>query len=346
MNLSEQSVALFPSAGSRRSAFTLIELLVVIAIIAVLIALLLPAVQQAREAARRSQCKNNLKQLGLALHNYHDLHNILPPTAIHPGAASCDLYIPASGPNRQVLNHTGYMLILAQLDQSAIYNQINFSLPTGYAKYSSATYPCSLSVGSPVAYQPATNNKISVFICPSDSFDRSPNTVTAAGQNRMENAHRTSYGFVSHRTNYSIVPFKFPETSATMERRRAAMSYNRSARFSDITDGLSNTMLMIETPLKKAVATTSANSNYAGPYWSHWTYYFTVSPLNEGINRPRPAYTDFPPLPFSWGAGSAHTGGCHTLLGDGSVRFLSQNLDTDIIEGLTSASGGEILGDF
>jgi prepilin-type N-terminal cleavage/methylation domain-containing protein len=108
----------------RQSGFTLIELLVVIAIIAVLIALLLPAVQQAREAARRSQCKNNLKQVGLALHNYHDTYNRLPASCINPGSNFSDKYL-TSG---QVRNFTGYLAILPYLDQSPLYNQINFSV--------------------------------------------------------------------------------------------------------------------------------------------------------------------------------------------------------------------------
>lgn len=107
----------------KKSGFTLIELLVVIAIIAILIALLLPAVQQAREAARRTQCKNNLKQLGLALHNYHDTHNRFPPTQI---------MVHYTGPNNTnpvARNHTWMSLILPYIEQSALYNSINFSAP-------------------------------------------------------------------------------------------------------------------------------------------------------------------------------------------------------------------------
>jgi len=116
----------------RRKGFTLIELLVVIAIIAILIALLLPAVQQAREAARRSTCKNNLKQIGLAMHNYHSTHSLFPPGAIAPGA-SCDAVTgPAPG---RILNHTAYQMILPYLEQTALYNSYNFSLPSGKSNY-------------------------------------------------------------------------------------------------------------------------------------------------------------------------------------------------------------------
>jgi prepilin-type N-terminal cleavage/methylation domain-containing protein len=110
-------------ARGQSRAFTLIELLVVIAIIAILIALLLPAVQQAREAARRTQCKNNLKQLGLALHNYHDVHGRFPPTQVMVA------YLGANNTNPVPRNHTWVSMLLPFLEQSALYTSINFNAP-------------------------------------------------------------------------------------------------------------------------------------------------------------------------------------------------------------------------
>lgn len=108
--------------ASRRAGFTLIELLVVIAIIGVLVALLLPAVQQAREAARRAQCKNNLKQVGLALHNYHDVANRFPPESIWA-------FTPIGSTTKQPRNYSWIVMLLPYVDQAPLYNSINFSLP-------------------------------------------------------------------------------------------------------------------------------------------------------------------------------------------------------------------------
>ena len=117
----------------RRRGFTLIELLVVIAIIAILIALLLPAVQQAREAAKRTACKNNFKQFGVALHNYHDSYGMLCPGQINPGV-NTDGNLPyTSSCSSQCRNITGYVLLLPFLDQAPLYKQINFNKPLGGA---------------------------------------------------------------------------------------------------------------------------------------------------------------------------------------------------------------------
>ncbi|WP_194242800.1 DUF1559 family PulG-like putative transporter [Gimesia benthica] len=167
--------------------FTLIELLVVIAIIAILIALLLPAVQQAREAARRSTCKNNLKQIGLALHNYHDTHQLFPYATANPG--NC---IPAD-PNATITNHTGWLYLLPFMDQANLYNQFNFSAATGQHNKTSNT----LAGGSSITTGNAQlgTNVIPILLCPSDDGGSAyPGADTNYGTG-VANSARTSYGF-------------------------------------------------------------------------------------------------------------------------------------------------------
>ncbi|HWL07066.1 MAG TPA: DUF1559 domain-containing protein, partial [Planctomicrobium sp.] len=139
--------------ATRGQGFTLIELLVVIVIIAILVALLLPAVQQAREAARRSTCRNNLKQLGLALHNYHDAHNLFPPSCIvtSPGGTCAGYGAPAV---------SGLTLLLPYLGQTPLYNNYDFNV--GQNGGGSGT-----SQGRRVN-EAAANTNISGFLCPSD----------------------------------------------------------------------------------------------------------------------------------------------------------------------------------
>jgi prepilin-type N-terminal cleavage/methylation domain-containing protein len=173
-------------------AFTLIELLVVIAIIAVLIALLLPAVQQARESARRTQCKNNLKQIGLALHNYHDVANMFPYSS---NAAACTAKsIPSIIP--VIKNQTGWVLLLPYFDQGPLYNTIDHSSAMGSWLNSSG-----LTLAGPNGVVPAANAtagslKLNALLCPSDSgkqfhggFDGNYGCVANV------NSYKSSYGF-------------------------------------------------------------------------------------------------------------------------------------------------------
>lgn len=305
-----------PNRSSKRG-FTLIELLVVIAIIAILIALLLPAVQQAREAARRSTCKNNLKQLGLALHNYHDTHRIFPPGDINAGGYDAG-WLPAG---EEMRNHTAYMFLLPFLDQAAIYNEINFSLPTGNSD--------GASVGGG-GYQTATERKVIVFLCPSDGYSAGPYTQSATAY-AVRNAYRTSYSVI-----YPIYNMTTSYDAYNNKDYKTAFGHNGAARLRDIQDGTSNTIVMMETPLEK-------QSALRGPFWSAYVATGTVIPSREKINAPYSATDDR----VDWATpGSEHVGGCHVLLGDGSVRFVSENIDFTLQRYLSTIRGGEVIGDF
>jgi prepilin-type N-terminal cleavage/methylation domain-containing protein len=299
----------------RRRGFTLIELLVVIAIIAILIALLLPAVQQAREAARRTQCRNKLKQLGLAMHNYHDTHLIFPPGVVNSGG-----YESSRAP---VLNHTAYQFLLPFIDQSALYNQINFSVATGPADNNT------LGLGGTAA-QTATEVEVTAFLCPSDRYTPGPYSQSGNPAYGLRNAYRTSYAVVFY--TYSSSTTWGQESPAG----RTAFAYNGAAEIRDITDGTSNTMLMIETPLEK-------DSGLRGPFWTSHTNTGVITPVAYRINQPTSATN---PL-TTWGApGSQHEGGCHIVMADGAVRFLSESLDFNTQQLLARIADKQVVGEF
>jgi len=163
----------------RRSlqGFTLVELLVVIAIIGILIALLLPAVQAAREAARRSQCVNNLKQIGLAAQNYHDTHRVFPPAGLNYGALGA---VPTVMPNN-IMNTSGFVLMLPFLEQQPLYSRYNQNASASDSIYNGA------KAGSTIAGTPTGGNdaiaatQLPAFLCPSDDGQRVMGTGGAYG---------------------------------------------------------------------------------------------------------------------------------------------------------------------
>ncbi len=318
----------------KRAAFTLIELLVVIAIIATLVAILLPAVQQAREAARRSTCKNNLKQLGLALHNYHDTHGVLPPALIGSGRQSG---------NHIVLNTTGWVLILPYIEQSGLYDLYDFNYPSSISNPNN--YPLAAGATTSVKNQPIYSTRLAMHICPSDPadgelFENNPNL--ARDPSEANKIARSNYLFSSgistdYSTFYPLIQTKF----------KGAFGNDGAARFRDLEDGLSNTILVGE-------AKQESSRTSHGPFWgagtstcchgrltgSHLTYH-----INADYSKIDPKCP--PNLQTAWTFGSWHKGGAQFLMGDGAVRFISQNIDFyNVLIPLGIIADGAVVGEF
>jgi prepilin-type N-terminal cleavage/methylation domain-containing protein len=326
-----------------RRAFTLIELLVVIAIIAILIALLLPAVQQAREAARRTQCKNNLKQMGLAIHNYHDTFNVFPIG-----------FLDVVGGNDET-SSTGWAFttyVLPYLDQAPLYNQFNF-LTTPYALNTPG--------GVAVQNQALMKTKVPSYLCPSDS---NPGTVANNAGAAAQGAGTAAIALCSYmgcNGSFDGAPCAQGQNPVTVnERNNGIFTVNSSVRMRDISDGTTNVFAVGEVRYilnftdPGGTATGSErnysfgnvtnnggancnNSNGANPHnsnGSHNHLRFT----RKKLNGPMLDASDL------WRAyHSRHVGGAQFVLGDGSVRFVSENLEhtnTNYSAGPPSNLGG------
>jgi len=302
----------------RRSqhGFTLIELLVVIAIIAILVALLLPAVQQAREAARRSSCRNSLKQLGLAMHNYHDVTNRLPIAAMSRLGSTYDT--------------SGYVwirYILPYIEQTAIYNQ--WREQDNYNSGSNNTL---------------AQKSIPMMRCPSDPPVAFYNSIPQ--YNYAVNLGNTTY---QHRDYNSVVYQAGPFTVGGADMSTTDKE-GFSSRLSDITDGTSNTMMMGE--VRQGVNYQDLRGLvWWGPAVGITTFY---TPNNSAADRvggfcPNPN----PNAPACTNVGnqndvihtarSQHTGGAHILLCDGSVKFISNNVNLDSWRALSTIKAGEVF---
>lgn len=330
-----------------RRGFTLIELLVVIAIIAVLVALLLPAVQQAREAARRSQCKNNLKQIGLALHNYHDTVNTLPPGWIGD----------PTGNNKGSRWGWGSM-ILPYLDQAPLYN--GFASMTGTSPAGTAATGFSATMTSfPVPN--ILQTPLAAFRCPSDTGATIVTTPLSNGYSFS--GVTTQFG----RSNYagvvgSVVNGQIPTT--TNGAGNGAFSQNSRRNFRDFSDGLSNTVLVGERRVPGI-----ANGYYQGgdTIWagvgdegSAPAIALHIGDCSPGdtLNYKSPGVpTPTSLVPYT-GFSSMHVGGGHFLMGDGAVRFISENIASApaganpsnqpgyTYQNLAAVNDGQVLGDY
>ncbi len=320
----------------RRAAFTLIELLVVIAIIAVLIALLLPAVQSAREAARRVQCVNNLKQLGLAMHNYHDSLGCFP--------MSMGLDSPGFGFPEPV-SYSGLSMLLPYMEQSVVFNAINYSILRGDPGNNTAM---ATSVAS--------------FLCPSDPQRNLP--PGEAGEN-----YRPNSGNILQYVSGSSDPWGF---NASLPPFNGPFYPVSKTRIADITDGTTNTAAFSEMGLgdmSNAIATEktdqfwtqtwpstdiqaisdcqsfpASNLAYQGLSTSGvpWIEGSTSAMYNH-VNTPNKRSCIFPPGRIVNTANSDHPGGVNTLMCDGSVRFVKNSISLPTWQALGSRNGGEVL---
>jgi len=327
------------STTKPRSGFTLIELLVVIAIIAILVALLLPAVQQAREAARRSSCKNNLKQIALALHNYHDTYNTLPPGSMNQNPQS--LHVRA--PNWSWMAHVAPFLELANSYEA-------------------------LNVGeNPLAHLADSRKDIlqapvAAWRCPSDVGPELHEDFTerqAHDTNNSVDVPLVVANYVAVNSAGNIRPLPNNDGDGTTREvnddATGAFYRNSKTRFRDITDGLSNTLLVGERVYEKVDA--SGNKPAAGTGWltagADGNHNSKMScALGGGVRLLNCPENDQCRRAFS----SNHKGGVQFVLADGSVRFLSENIDhnTDTsnkredstLEYLLSIRDGQVIGEF
>lgn len=330
----------------RQHGFTLIELLVVIAIIAILIALLLPAVQQAREAARRTQCKNNMKQLGLALHNYHDTHGVFPYGAIGPGTCG-----PSNGgvAFKDVMNQKGWVQVLPFFDQGNLYQQFDSNNPAGEFNQHDGVL---VGTGSAVGNDAVVSVALAAFQCPSDSYDTH---YRGSSSNYRIGATSQANGLYPAYTNYdfNIRRTCTPYTAISQTQRRF-FGLQGCSRIRDISDGTSNTVMVSETlrNVYDGIAPAWGVYKHVGDGVDFAAAATQYRKINEWAccNWTTPQWEYTTPLVGrlgEWGSpGSMHTGGCQVLLGDGAVRFISENIDTTTRINLGLVADGQVIGEF
>lgn len=321
----------------RASGFTLIELLVVIAIIAVLIALLLPAVQQAREAARRTQCKNSLKQLGLALHNYVDANNALPPGGTRPSGSS----ITNGSDNSWGTNWI--TRILPYIDQIAIYNQYNFNIEPR----SGANVPLVIL-------------QIPSLFCPSDTAAQAAPWVNGTWAPFAKSNYAANYGIGNP---WSGSGFTTPGVNGPFRAQ-----YYYGAKYAEVVDGLSNTVFLAEIIAGKLAGDQRGAWAFpVGTYICGHSYhvdgvtpFFQLTPNGNALDDKKKDGPDFCSASntdqqlrcvsggnHAWAtARSKHTGGVHVVMGDGSVRFVSDSIDVNVWMAVLGTQDGQIVSDF
>lgn len=323
--------------------FTLIELLVVIAIIGVLVALLLPAVQQARESARRTECRNKLKQLGLALHNYMSSNGVFPPGTVNPLGDDVN---GKNGSGSPGIGGPWICHLLPFFDQAALYN--NFSRIVAERNevvdwFGNGTY----------AATPIGNTHLPMMDCPTHP----PNFELMSNGTAMEDLARGNYAACYGKGGYAISVTNSPSVGGVF-------ANNSKTTTAAILDGTSNTLMLSELRYRTPNASGPSYQDIRGT-WAYGSMGADIFSTQTGPNsavsdviwgcRSYPAES-MPCISTSNGttamtgsfaaARSYHSGGVHGVLADGSVRFFSENIDVNVWQGLGSRGGSEPLGDF
>ena len=321
-----------------KPAFTLVELLVVIAIIGILVGLLLPAVQAAREAARRMQCSNNLKQLGLSFHNYESALKSFPINYATRGS----LGFPNNGPGIANSGRSWMQMVLPYIEQNNLYNNIDFTVGL-QPKNSAPTTPIGKNRLVAATVVPS-------FLCPSDDSGEGGTLLNRSDLNET-NAPADRWAVTNYKacagSNWQWGIFAWVNSGPTgVNGKNAGQSdglnlgngvicsnqtdVNTKTRIADITDGTSNTFIIGEA--------------MAG--WSQWNWWYNPNactatsaiPLNRVLRVPK----NIGDWPNNYGFASRHTGGGNFALADGSIRFLSDSIDVFTYRAMATVSSGEV----
>jgi prepilin-type N-terminal cleavage/methylation domain-containing protein/prepilin-type processing-associated H-X9-DG protein len=337
------------SVSRKRRGFTLIELLVVIAIISILIGLLLPAVQKIREAANNMKCKNNLHQMGLALHNYDLTNGRLPAAIIHCGRNSNANNRPYEGPEVSyrgqspylIYNHSGFVALLPYIEQDNLFRKYNYQ----YRASASSPY------GIPVAPQLADNDfvaaqTIKIYNCPSD-INPPPVETQQPGVTsyfyEMVSASRSNYLFsTGYTTDYN------GDWRSQAIAYRGAFGNNGAISIGNVTDGTSNTIAIGESLQKW-----HAYADVFGPYWGTGTHTAVHGWGVVAGTTPNYPYGPCAPNPsssrkctYAWGFSSNHPGSTNFVFLDGSVRGVRDTIDLSTWAAICTPDAGDIPGDF
>lgn len=346
--------AVLVAARRRNRGFTLIELLVVIAIIAILISLLLPAVQQAREAARRTQCKNNLKQIGLAIHNYEGTYGRVPTSGEYT------IY-PAGKPGTRVFAPISFFTaILPYVEQANIYNAWNMNFP----------YNADPSAYSGVQNNQLAQSSIASYLCPSNG------NFNANGGDGYGQADYMPIAYIN------LDPASGLAVANSI--RDGFLAGAGSRQFRDCTDGLSSTIAIIEDSGKPAgivgkyddasvvaynnpIAYTLVKQGACAVAGKRCPNRWADGDTGNGVSGPpnlgsgetkvvnNNATPKGGPAACPWSTNncgpndepfSFHTGGVQGVLGDGSAHFFSENMDRHVLRKLCDPSDGEVIGEF